>query len=166
MGDIIASREGPALRPRPHDAWRSSPDSVGLRRSSLTPSRSLAATRAIRSARATRTDDDEVKAWAVALLWPLGVALALTAVGVALSCLAFSYSGYHAYVQDVSGDRAGSVLALTNLCGILMGIAGNILSGYLMEFTGSFSLMFFLTGAMFISSGLAWAALMKGDVLF
>ena len=38
--------------------------------------------------------------------------------------------------------------------------------GYLMEFTGSFSLMFFLTGAMFISSGLAWAALMKGDVLF
>ena len=36
-----------------------------------------------------RFDDDEVKAWAVALLWPLGVALALTAVGVALSCLAF-----------------------------------------------------------------------------
>ena len=47
---------------RPHDAWRSSPDPVGLRRSSQTPSRSLAATRATRSARATRTDDDEVKA--------------------------------------------------------------------------------------------------------
>ena len=31
---------------RPHDAWRSSPDPVGLPRSSQTPSRSLAATRA------------------------------------------------------------------------------------------------------------------------
>ena len=91
---------------------------------------------------------------------------AIAMISFALSCLAFSYSGYHAYVQDVSGDRAGSVLALTNLCGILMGIAGNILSGYLMEFTGSFSPMFCITGAMFISSGVAWSVLMKGDVLF
>ena len=84
----------------------------------------------------------------------------------ALACLAFSYSGFHAYLQDVSGRRAGSLLSLTNLSGILMGICGNVLSGWLMQVTGSFSPMFFISGCMFISSGVLWMILMKGQVIF
>ena len=53
----------------------------------------------------------------------------ITSLSFALGCLAFSYSGFHSYIQDVSGGRAGALLATTNSAGIIMGIVGNILSG-------------------------------------
>lgn len=90
----------------------------------------------------------------------------ITCLSFALGCLAFSYSGFHSYIQDVSGGKAGALLAMTNTAGIIMGIVGNILSGYMMEMTGSFTVMFLLTGLMFLSSGIMWRGLMKGDALF
>lgn len=40
-------------------------------------------------------------------------------------------AGFHSYVQDVAPRSAGLVLAITNTCGTLVGIAGNLLTGYL-----------------------------------
>ena len=57
---------------------------------------------------------------------------ALLMTGV-LGTQAFAYSGFHTYMQEVCGVRAGTLLGFTNLGGIIMGIGGNILAGYLAQ---------------------------------
>jgi len=47
---------------------------------------------------------------------------------------AFSFGGFHAYVQDVVGPQdAGKVLGITNSISILAGLAGNVVSGALLD---------------------------------
>ena len=60
--------------------------------------------------------------------------LALTpqpSLGIATICLtanlafySFSYGGFHAYLQDIAGKRAGALQGLTNSCSILLGMIG------------------------------------------
>jgi hypothetical protein len=52
-------------------------------------------------------------------------------LGVATVCLtanlafySFSYGGFHAYLQDIAGKRAGALQGLTNSCSILLGMIG------------------------------------------
>lgn len=40
-------------------------------------------------------------------------------------------AGFHSYVQDVAPTNAGLVLAVTNTCGTLVGIGGNLATGHL-----------------------------------
>lgn len=40
-------------------------------------------------------------------------------------------AGFHSYVQDVAPGSAGLVLAVTNSCGTLVGIGGNLVTGHL-----------------------------------
>ena len=40
-------------------------------------------------------------------------------------------AGFHSYVQDVAPGSAGLVLAVTNSCGTLVGIGGNLATGHL-----------------------------------
>jgi len=90
---------------------------------------------------------------------------ALLMTGV-LGMQAFSYSGFHTYMQEVCGVRAGTLLGITNLGGIVMGIGGNILAGYLAQVTGSFSLLFLLTAATYVSCGVLWNLCMRGEKLY
>jgi hypothetical protein len=90
---------------------------------------------------------------------------ALLMTGV-LGLQAFSYSGFHTYMQEVCGVRAGTLLGITNLGGIVMGIGGNILAGYLAQVTGSFSLLFLLTAATYVSCGVLWNLCMRGEKLY
>lgn len=45
--------------------------------------------------------------------------------------LALIAAGFHSYVQDVAPTNAGLVLAVTNTCGTLVGIGGNLATGHL-----------------------------------
>lgn len=44
---------------------------------------------------------------------------------------ALAAAGFHSYVQDVAPTNAGLVLAVTNTCGTLVGIGGNLATGHL-----------------------------------
>lgn len=74
----------------------------------------------------------------------------------ALGGQAFNYAGFHAHIQDVASPYAGTILSFTNTCGILMGIAGNVLTGVVLDRTNSFGAIFCICGLFYISSFLVW----------
>ena len=68
----------------------------------------------------------------LALPWvQLAPGAAVAALTSAVAFQGLNYSGFHSYVQDVAPGDAGLVLAITNTCGTLVGIVGNLLTGYL-----------------------------------
>ena len=77
-----------------------------------------------------------------------------------------SIAGYHSYLQDVLPARAGAFLGITNTLGVAAGIAANLLTGYMVETTGSFRSVFLVTAGVYASSGLVWNANMRGRVMF
>lgn len=92
---------------------------------------------------------------------PTAVAALLTLAVAAQGC---NYAGFHAYVQDVAPSEAGLVLALTNTCGALAGVAGNLATGALAGAHG-YGPVFGLTAALHAVSLVAWLAGAHGQRL-
>ena len=69
-------------------------------------------------------------------------------------------------MQDVAGGQAGTLLALSNTGGIVMGIAGNIATGALVARTGSFSAIFWLCAALYLSSVAVWTLVVRSRPIF
>lgn len=67
-----------------------------------------------------------------------------------------SYGGFHAHLLDVAGKYAGVLQGLTNSASILMGILGNLLAGFVVDTTGSYSAVFWLLGFVYISGAVVW----------
>lgn len=67
-----------------------------------------------------------------------------------------SYGGFHAYLQDVAGKYAGVLQGVTNSASILMGIVSNVLTGFAVEATGSYSSVFWVLGLAYISAAVVW----------
>ncbi len=101
-----------------------------------------------------------------ALPFARGPVTAVLCLCAAMGCQSFNYAGFHAHVQDVAGDQAGTLLALSNTGGIVMGIAGNILTGWLVARTGSFSAIFALSAALYLSSVAVWTFVLRGGPIF
>lgn len=78
----------------------------------------------------------------------------------------FNYAGFHSLVQDVGGKQAGTLLALSNTGGIVFGIIGNILTGWLVAKTGGFSTIFFLSAALYLSSFAVWSLVLRSGPIF
>lgn len=74
-------------------------------------------------------------------------------------------AGFHSYVQDVAPRSAGLVLAITNTCGTLVGIAGNLLTGYMAASRWGYAGIFALTAVLQAVSGAAWLAGAHGQRL-
>lgn len=105
----------------------------------------------------------------VALLMLPAARSAAAAVGllaVMLGTQAVAIAGYHAYLQDVAPSRAGAFLGITNTLGVAAGITANLLTGFILDTTGGFSLIFFVTAAMYASSGAVWNCFLRGKMLF
>ena len=87
---------------------------------------------------------------------------------IAMGTQAFNYAGFHAYVQDVAGPsgKAGLLLSVTNTGGVVFGCLGNLLTGALVESTGSFASVFFIAGVFYVISCVSWIKLMTGEQLF
>jgi nitrate/nitrite transporter NarK len=69
----------------------------------------------------------------------------------------FSASGFHSYLQDVAKGNAGVVFGITNSVSIAAGIFGNLLTGLVLEATGSYSSVFVLFAGLNISAALLFA---------
>ena len=65
-----------------------------------------------------------------------------------------------------SPGARGAFLGITNTLGVAAGIAANLLTGYMVETTGSFRSVFLVTAGVYASSGLVWNANMRGRVMF
>ena len=57
-------------------------------------------------------------------------------------------------------------LGITNTLGVAAGICANLLTGYILEVTGGFSLVFLVTAGMYASSGVVWNCFLRGKILF
>lgn len=97
---------------------------------------------------------------------PAEVAVGLLTVAVAAQ--GFNYGGFHSYVQDVAPANAGLVLGITNTCGTLVGIAGNMATGYLAGSALGYQAVFGLTVILHALSFTWWFAGAHGEhiVLF
>jgi nitrate/nitrite transporter NarK len=101
---------------------------------------------------------------AAAALTPLAMfesvtpALGLFCIGITLAVQACNYSGFHAYVQHCFADKAGSVLGVTNSCGVVAGMGANMAMGFTLSSTGSYQIMFAITAVLYASSWLFWYA--------
>jgi predicted MFS family arabinose efflux permease len=106
-------------------------------------------------------------ATALALLpFARGPISAVMLLSLAMGAQSFNYAGFHAHVQDVAGGQAGTLQALSNTGGIVMGIAGNILTGALVSRTGSFTAIFALSAALYLSSVAVWTTVLRAGSLF
>lgn len=85
-------------------------------------------------------------------------AVAIAALTAAVAFQGFVYAGLHAYVPEVAPTSAGLVLSITNTCGTLAGIDGNMLTGMLAGSAWGYSGVFALTAALQVVSMCAWRA--------
>lgn len=92
---------------------------------------------------------------------------ALIALTVSMGFQAFNYPGFHAYVQDVAGPsgNAGLLLSVTNTGGVIFGAVGNLLTGVMVEKTGTFASVFWSSSALYVLSFFVWCTIMTGEEL-
>ncbi|KAL4425822.1 hypothetical protein ABPG75_009838 [Micractinium tetrahymenae] len=86
---------------------------------------------------------------------PMGACAAITA---AVAFQGLTYAGFHSYVAEVAPSSAGRVLSITNTCGTIAGIGGNLLTGMLAGTAWGYSGVFALTVALQAASMWAWLA--------
>ena len=67
-------------------------------------------------------------------------------------------------MQDVAPRDAGLILALTNTCGTVVGVAGNVATGMLAQ-GGGYGAVFALTALLYLASFILWNAFMRGQPL-
>lgn len=83
-----------------------------------------------------------------------GIVLAVSCLTASLAFYSFSHSGFHSYLQDVAAGNAGVVYGITNTCSIAVGVIGNLITGMVVEATGSYSSVFVLFAALNLSAAL------------
>lgn len=66
--------------------------------------------------------------------------------------------------QDVASKDAGKLLGLTNTCGTMVGILGNLVTGRLASSHG-YTCVFVITVLLYATSALTWALFAKGASL-
>lgn len=89
--------------------------------------------------------------------------MGLASIGLALALQTANYSGFHSYVQHCFASRAGSVLGVTNSCGIVVGMAANLAMGWTVSATGSYKPMFAATAIIYASSWIIWLLCLRGS---
>lgn len=93
----------------------------------------------------------------LALVKEPSVTLAVACLTGSLALYSFSASGFHSYLQDVSKGNAGVVFGITNSVSIAAGIFGNLLTGLVLEASGSYSSVFVLFAALNVSAAALFA---------
>jgi MFS transporter, ACS family, solute carrier family 17 (sodium-dependent inorganic phosphate cotransporter), other len=109
----------------------------------------------------------------------LGAAAALLAIGqvhsvpaaIALMCAAlglgsFALSGFASNHLDIAPRYAGPLMGLSNTAGTLPGVIGVTVTGYILQSTGSWALVFGIAAGLYVAGTAVWLAFAKGENLF
>jgi len=92
-----------------------------------------------------------------------GVAMLLLSAVLGLS--AFTVSGYGANHLDIAPNHAGLLMGITNTAGTIPGVVGVALTGFLIDFTGSYNSVFVMVAAVNIVGAIIWALFASGERL-
>ena len=84
----------------------------------------------------------------------------------ALGAQAFGQAGFVANMSDIAPAHAGKLFGLCNTFGSLAGIMGTMLTGMLLQATGSFDVLFRLTAGLYIVGALCFNAWARGEPVF
>lgn len=99
-------------------------------------------------------------ACALALMPYAGSALeAMLLMCAALSIVSFSYSGVITNIMDILPEHSDIVYGVTNTLGTLPGIIGIAIAGWLVDTTGSYNSVFFLTVAVQVTGAVIFFCL-------
>lgn len=85
-----------------------------------------------------------------------GLVPAVLCLTANLTFYSLSYGGFHAYLQDVCGPYAGVLQGVTNSASILMGMCGSVLTGVVVDASGSYSALFWLLFVMYSTAAVVW----------
>jgi ACS family sodium-dependent inorganic phosphate cotransporter len=85
---------------------------------------------------------------------------------VALGLGSFALSGYASNHLDIAPRYAGALMGLSNTAGTLPGVIGVTVTGYLLDSTGSWALVFGIAAALYVAGTVVWRAFAKGEPLF
>ena len=109
----------------------------------------------------------------------LGAAAALLAIAhvhgvpaaVALMCAAlglgsFALSGFASNHLDIAPRYAGALMGLSNTAGTLPGVIGVAVTGYILDATGSWSMVFGIAAGLYVAGAAVWLVFAKGEPLF
>ncbi len=94
------------------------------------------------------------------------VGLAIGLMCVALGVGSFALSGYASNHLDIAPRYAGALMGLSNTAGTLPGVIGVTVTGYLLDATGSWALVFGIAAALYVAGTVVWLAFAKGEPLF
>jgi len=81
----------------------------------------------------------------------------------ALGMLALTWSGFGPNHLDIAPRHAGLLLGVSNTAGSLPGIIGVIVTGWLLDVTGSYQAAFFLAAGVCIFGSIIWALFASGE---
>jgi ACS family sodium-dependent inorganic phosphate cotransporter len=109
----------------------------------------------------------------------LGGAAALLAIGqvhtvalaIALMCAALGFgslalSGFASNHLDIAPRYAGALMGLSNTAGTMPGVIGVTVTGYILDATGSWALVFGIAAGLYLAGTVVWLIFAKGEPLF
>jgi len=89
------------------------------------------------------------------------VAYMICAIGIA----ATSVAGYGINHLDIGPNYSGILLGISNTSGTLPGIVGVLLTGYILDQTHSWCLVFIITASVYVFGGLVWLLFASGKLV-
>jgi ACS family sodium-dependent inorganic phosphate cotransporter len=84
----------------------------------------------------------------------------------ALGLGAFALSGFGVNHLDIGPRYAGILLGFTNTAGTIPGIVGVSLTGFILDATGSWSLVFLISAGIYVFGLLVWLLFATGERIF
>ena len=94
------------------------------------------------------------------------VGLAIALMSAALGLGSFALSGYASNHLDIAPRYAGALMGLSNTAGTLPGVIGVAVTGYILEATGSWALVFGIAAGLYVAGTAVWLRYAKGETLF
>jgi ACS family sodium-dependent inorganic phosphate cotransporter len=92
--------------------------------------------------------------------------LAITLMCAALGLGSFAFSGFASNHLDIAPRHAGALMALSNTAGTMPGVIGVTVTGYILDATGSWELVFGIAAALYVAGTIVWLVFAKGEALF
>ncbi len=94
------------------------------------------------------------------------VPLAIGLMCVSLGLGSFALSGFASNHLDIGPRYAGALMGLSNTAGTLPGIIGVTVTGYILEATGSWALVFGIASGLYVAGATTWLLFATGEKLF
>lgn len=94
------------------------------------------------------------------------VGLAIGLMCVALGLGSFALSGFASNHLDIAPRYAGALMGLSNTAGTMPGVIGVTVTGYILDATGSWALVFGIAAGLYVAGTIVWLLFAKGEELF